>query len=202
AYIAEGCVACHTQQVRPLEMDADFGRPSARDDYARIGGPLDMWRPYAPAVLGSARIGPDLSDVGSRQPAETWQYMHLYNPRTVVEDSIMPAYPWLFEVTDNPDEDAFVVPLPDEFAPGDDLQVVPNDRGQALVAYLFALKQPIERQAGQAASGASREKSQDESEAKTTASTTTANGETLYSNNCAACHQASGQGVPGAFPPL
>lgn len=199
-YISEGCVSCHTQQVRPLDMDSNFGRASAPEDYARIGGPLSVWQPYTPAVLGSARIGPDLSDVGTRQPAETWQYLHLYNPRTVVEDSIMPAYPWLFDVTDSPADDATVVPVSGRFAPGGDLKVVPNERGEALVAYLLALKQPLDRQPAARAKdddGASDDDGVDSGEPAWAA-----RGESLYANNCAACHQASGQGVPGAFPPL
>ncbi|MBN8773100.1 MAG: cbb3-type cytochrome c oxidase subunit II, partial [Thiobacillus sp.] len=89
-YIAEGCIACHTQQVRPLKMDAVWGRPSAPGDYAHLK-PLDIWQPYAPAVLGSERTGPDLTSIGTRQPSETWQYLHLYNPRAVSPDSVMPA---------------------------------------------------------------------------------------------------------------
>ena len=96
-YIAEGCVYCHTQQVRPLKMDAIWGRPSAPGDYAYVR-PSSVWQPYAPAILGSERTGPDLSNVGARQASEVWQYMHLYNPRSVVPDSVMPAFPWLFEV--------------------------------------------------------------------------------------------------------
>ena len=51
-YISEGCGYCHTQQVRPLEMDAIWGRPSAPGDYAFVQ-PASAWQPYAPAVLGS-----------------------------------------------------------------------------------------------------------------------------------------------------
>ena len=64
----------------------------------RVRAAGQMWQPYAPAVLGSERTGPDLSNVGARQASEVWQYLHLYNPRSVVEGSIMPAFPWLFDV--------------------------------------------------------------------------------------------------------
>ncbi len=141
AYVSEGCVACHTQQVRPLEMDAVWGRPSAPGDYAYVT-PSSWWAPYAPAVLGSERTGPDLTNVGARQSSDVWQYMHLYNPRSVVPDSIMPAYPWLFErVTTVPSGKA-AVPVPAGFAPKDGSQIVPNAKGEALVAYLLSLKQP------------------------------------------------------------
>lgn len=197
-YISEGCVSCHTQQVRPIEMDSNWGRPSAARDYARLGGPMDVWRPYTPAVLGSARIGPDLADVASRQPAETWQYMHLYNPRSVVSDSIMPAYPWLFTTTLNPADDATVVPVPEVYAP-DNGKVVPNERGKALVAYLLSLKQAAR---SEPPSQQSASESGQTSGSKDQASETSADGANLYGNACASCHQGNGQGLPGAFPPL
>lgn len=146
-YVSEGCVACHTQQVRPLEMDAVWGRPSAPGDYAYVR-PESVWQPYAPAVLGSERTGPDLSNVGARQASEVWQYLHLYNPRSVVEGSVMPAFPWLFEVKAKAANGESVVPLPKPYAPrGGD--VVPNARGKALVAYLLGRRQvPIEGYGG------------------------------------------------------
>ncbi|HUH37874.1 MAG TPA: cbb3-type cytochrome c oxidase subunit II [Spongiibacteraceae bacterium] len=197
-YIAEGCVACHTQQVRPLQMDAVWGRPSLPEDYAGLG-PIDVWRPYTPAVLGSARVGPDLSNIGARQPSATWQYLHLYNPRTVVPASIMPAYPWLFEAA--PD-DATALEIPEPFNPGN--QVVPTEEGKALVAYLLSLRQstaaasdtaaPDKKPAAPAAEAASS--------GTTTRTASGPDGAALYSNNCASCHQANGQGLPGIFPPL
>jgi cytochrome c oxidase cbb3-type subunit 2 len=145
-YVSEGCVACHTQQVRPLEMDAVWGRPSAPGDYAYVY-PIDVWHPYAPAVLGSERTGPDLSNVGARQASDVWQYLHLYNPRSVVSGSVMPGFPWLFDVKIEAADGEFVVPLPKPHAPNG--VVVPNARGRALVAYLLALRQvPIEGYGG------------------------------------------------------
>jgi len=198
-YIAEGCVACHTQQVRPLAMDRRWGRPSTPQDYARLGGPMDLWRPYTPAVLGSSRNGPDLSDAGSRQPAETWQYMHMYNPRSVVADSIMPAYPWLFRVVAEPDPDATVVGLPEAFRPAEGT-VVPTPRAEALVAYLLSRRQPAEA----AAEGASADGGTggDAEAAAARPAESAAQGSKLYATHCAACHQTGGAGVEGAFPPL
>lgn len=193
-YIAEGCVGCHTQQVRPIPMDKVWGRPSAPSDYANLG-PMDVWRPYAPAVLGSERVGPDLSDVGARQPSETWQYMHLYNPRAVVKASIMPAFPWLFTVTEHPADDAVVVPVSPPYAPTNG-KVVPNERGKALVAYLLSLHQQAEKTQSPQIPAPQASTSQAQP------GVATANGDTLYSNNCASCHQANGEGLPGAFPPL
>jgi len=68
-YVAEGCVYCHTQQVRPIAQDTSrYGRPSVPADYARLA-PQDIWR-QTPSILGTERTGPDLSNVGERQPSE------------------------------------------------------------------------------------------------------------------------------------
>lgn len=138
-YISEGCVACHTQQVRPLAMDQVWGRPATPGDYAN-DLPHDVWRPYAPAVLGSERTGPDLTNVGVRRSSDVWQYIHLYNPRAVMPDSIMPAFQWLFEVVENPSPADVIVPMPSAFAPKNG-KVVASARAKALVAYLLSLKQ-------------------------------------------------------------
>ena len=58
-YMREGCGFCHTQFVRDLPMDRPYGRPSQASDYA-----LDD-----PPMLGTQRTGPDLADVGARQPS-------------------------------------------------------------------------------------------------------------------------------------
>ncbi len=151
-YVSEGCVACHTQQVRPIEMDSVWGRPSVPGDYARVE-PQGALSPYAPAVLGSSRTGPDLTNVGVRQASDTWHYLHLFNPRIVVPDSVMPAYPWLFEVVDEAGADDVVVPVSGERAPADG-QVVATERARALVAYLLSLRQPaIEAAADHGAGG-------------------------------------------------
>lgn len=203
-YVSEGCVACHTQQVRPIEMDSTWGRPSAQRDYANLGGATQWWRPYAPAVLGSARIGPDLSNIGNRQPSEAWQYLHLYNPRSVVKDSIMPAHPWLFEVVQSPDEDATVVSVPDPYAP-DEGKVVPTPEGEALVSYLLSLKQPKGASGAGTADGsekASTAGKDDKAGETDTGAEGLPDGQSVYSQNCASCHQSSGQGVPGVFPSL
>jgi cytochrome c oxidase cbb3-type subunit 2 len=84
-YIRESCSVCHSQQVRPLL--AEVKRYGA---YARAGE-FAYDRPF---LWGSKRTGPDLLRVGGKY-TDTWQRIHLVNPRAVVPSSIMPAYPWL-----------------------------------------------------------------------------------------------------------
>ena len=76
-YVSEGCSYCHTQQIRPLSTDTVFGRPSAPGDFAY----------QTPELLGSERTGPDLTNIGVRQPSPVWQYMHLFEPRVGGADS-------------------------------------------------------------------------------------------------------------------
>jgi cytochrome c oxidase cbb3-type subunit 2 len=86
-YIREGCTTCHTQMIRPLAAEvARYGAPSEAED--------DVYE--HPHVWGSKRGGPDLYRVG-RKYSDHWQAMHLRNPRSVIPESNMPAYPWLFE---------------------------------------------------------------------------------------------------------
>jgi len=72
-FISEGCVGCHTQQVRNLDMDKVWGsRPGVSADYAG-NTRTDFWRNTA-TLMGSERTGPDLTNVGIRQPARTGIY--------------------------------------------------------------------------------------------------------------------------------
>lgn len=186
-YVSEGCMYCHTQQVRPLELDKVFGRPSAPEDYSYLK-PIDGLR-MTPAVLGSERTGPDLSNIGSRQPSETWHHIHLYNPRAVVKSSIMQAYPWLYEIKENPDSNDLIIPVPEEYAPKNG-KVVATQQAKDLVAYLLFLKQkPIE------GFSASQNESND-------IKSISSKGAQLYNTNCASCHQQNGEGIKGIFPPL
>lgn len=129
-YVSEGCEYCHTQNVRPLKQDEVFGRPSVAGDYAY----------ETPELLGDHRNGPDLTNIGGRQPSKTWQYIHLWDPRAVVHDSIMPRYTWLFTVKPTSAAGDEVVPVPPDFGPPKGV-VVTTAQSRALVAYLEALKQ-------------------------------------------------------------
>jgi mono/diheme cytochrome c family protein len=86
-YISEGCVECHTQQVRPIGTDVGLGPVSIAGDYAN----------ESPALLGLHRFGPDLMHIASRgEPFDaTIVAAHLENPRSVVPWSTMPSYSYL-----------------------------------------------------------------------------------------------------------
>ncbi len=209
-YVANGCSYCHTQQVRPLLQDKVFGRPSAPSDFAY----------QTPELLGSERTGPDLTNVGVRQSSAVWQYIHLYNPRAVVPQSVMPAFDWMFKVVDKAPPGVSAVPLPNAYAPAHGV-VVPSHQVEALVAYLLSLKQPALPDAGGSASAMPGMNSTTSASAPTDASGASAargapggssgaaargddavKGKALFTANCAACHQANGEGLPGAFPAL
>lgn len=198
-FISEGCVACHTQQVRNIEMDNMWGdRPSMPSDYYYSKKRLDIWR-QSPSLLGSERTGPDLTNVGKRQPGDQWHLLHLYNPRIVVEESIMPAYPWLFNHTEKPHKDAITLEIPDKYKKGKG-QVVASEKALQLVAYLKSLKQaPVMPEQAENFIPAKPKKSV---AASTGGEAALPDGGQLYQTTCMACHQSNGKGIPGAFPPL
>ncbi|MEY4640908.1 MAG: hypothetical protein RLZZ227_902 [Pseudomonadota bacterium] len=86
-YIREGCHVCHTQQVRPLVAEVERYGPYSR------AGEFVYDRPF---LWGSKRTGPDLHRIGGKY-SDAWHEAHLLDPRSMVSDSIMPAYPWLAE---------------------------------------------------------------------------------------------------------
>jgi cytochrome c oxidase cbb3-type subunit 2 len=201
-YVANGCSYCHTQQVRPLPQDQPFGRPSAPGDFAY----------QTPELLGSERTGPDLTNIGARQPSAVWQFIHLYNPRAVVPDSIMPSFEWMFDVVDKAPEGVTPVALPKAYAPTHGV-VIPGPEATALLAYLQSLKQtPLPGADAAASSGVEMDAHSDataqaSSGAAAPAPANAGNydaaaGEQLFATNCAACHQATGEGIPETFPPL
>jgi cytochrome c oxidase cbb3-type subunit 2 len=196
-YISEGCVACHTQQVRNIEMDEVWGeRPSMPSDYFYSKQRMDIWR-QSPSLLGSERTGPDLTNVGNRQPGAEWHLMHLYNPRSVVPQSIMPSYSWLFIEKDTAtvDEADVIVPISPPFGQDQNKRIIATEEVLQLVAYLQSLKQlRVGEDAGSKFIPSSREKEQN--------TTTELDGEQLFLSTCSACHQSNGKGVVGAFPSL
>jgi cytochrome c oxidase cbb3-type subunit 2 len=86
-YIREGCNNCHSQMIRPLRAETE------RYGHYSVAGEFVYDHPF---LWGSKRTGPDLARVGKRY-SDAWHRAHLYNPRDVVPESNMPAYPWLFD---------------------------------------------------------------------------------------------------------
>lgn len=202
-YIAENCVSCHTQQVRNIEMDNVWGeRPSIPSDYYFSKKRMDVWR-QSPSILGSERTGPDLTNVGKRQAGEEWHLLHLYNPRSVVKESIMPGYPWLFIEKQEQDiaSNDKVVPVPASFLRHPSKKIVATQQALDLVAYLQSLTQPELQDEGTAAFIAAIKKKKIR-EQESGQESNLLDGAALYASTCAACHQADGKGLPGAFPPL
>lgn len=93
-YVREGCYGCHSQMIRTLESEV------LRYGHYSVAGESVYDRPFQ---WGSKRTGPDLARVGGRY-SDDWHHVHLTNPRDVVPDSNMPAYPWLTQSLVDPDE--------------------------------------------------------------------------------------------------
>jgi cytochrome c oxidase cbb3-type subunit 2 len=84
-YIREGCYGCHSQMIRPFRAETErYGHFSLASEFVYD-------RPFQ---WGSKRTGPDLHRVGGRY-SDDWHYAHMMDPRSVVPESNMPAYPWL-----------------------------------------------------------------------------------------------------------
>ena len=89
-YIAEGCIHCHSQYVRPGTADEERWGPAR---------PLAEMEKQRPPLFGNRRQGPDLQNVGARRSPE-WLRQHLKQPRAVMPGSRMPAYGHLFRTGD------------------------------------------------------------------------------------------------------
>ena len=151
-YIANGCVYCHSQQPRAKAFAPDFERGWGR---ATVAGDYVYDKPH---LLGTMRTGPDLMNIGVRQPSEDWHLGHLYQPRAYVPGSIMPAYPFLFELKVKADKEDRVVKLPPSAEPVDQVVVARPD-ALDLVKYLQSLDRSfpvLASPAAPAASGATK----------------------------------------------
>ncbi len=93
-YVREGCFNCHSQMIRPFRAETE------RYGHYSVAGESVYDHPFQ---WGSKRTGPDLARVGGRYSDE-WHRVHLENPRDVVPESNMPAYPWLAKTTLVPDD--------------------------------------------------------------------------------------------------
>jgi len=135
AYASSGCVYCHSQQVRQVGYGSDLergwgSRPTVARDYMRQN----------PVFLGTMRTGPDLANIGARQPSSMWHHQHLYQPTVVSPGSIMPSYRYLYRTQKiEGQKSANAIDLLPPDAPADGYEVVPTYEAEALVAYLLSL---------------------------------------------------------------
>lgn len=149
-YIANGCLYCHSQQIRDPAFTTDVDRGWGN----RATVPADYYydRPH---LMGTMRTGPDLINVGQRLPSEDWQLIHLYDPRALNDWSIMPGFPFLFEEKAPNEVKATdrVVKIPGPRAPKN--VVVAKEEALALVDYLLSLKRtyPVQEGAPSVATG-------------------------------------------------
>jgi cytochrome c oxidase cbb3-type subunit 2 len=114
----------------------DFGPDSLRG-WGRASVPGDYFYDD-PHLMGTSRTGPDLLNIGARQPSDDWHLLHLYQPRSVAPGSVMPAYRFLFleKAAAAPAERVVTVPAP--WGPPGKVVVATPD-AVALVAYLKSL---------------------------------------------------------------
>lgn len=136
-YIRDGCHVCHTQMVRPLRAETE------RYGHYSVAGESVYEHPF---LWGSKRTGPDLARVGTRY-SDDWHRTHLLNPRDVVPESNMPAFPWLAESqVDGASLPARMralrtvgVPYGDEDIAGAEAAVAGKTEMDAMIAYLQQL---------------------------------------------------------------
>jgi len=147
-YAANGCVYCHTQQVRSASSGADIIRgwgtaTDASDDKKQVirrTYPRDyIWQHQV--FLGNNRNGADLSNVAQRFPDAAALYRYLYDPTVLNDHSSMPAYRFLFieqKISGQPSTEALSLTGAD--APPAGYEIVPSAGAKSLVAYLLSLK--------------------------------------------------------------
>lgn len=136
-YVREGCYLCHSQMVRALRAETERYGPFSTAEESVYDRP-HQW--------GSKRTGPDLARVGGKYSDE-WQHQHLLDPRSVVPESNMPAYPWLLKKTlDGADIEARMRtlrklgdPYSDADMAGARAAVEGRSEMEALIAYLQGL---------------------------------------------------------------
>jgi len=138
-YRAMGCIYCHSQQVRPEGFGADLERG--------WGNRRSVPRDYIlqnPPYLGTMRTGPDLANIGMRQPSEEWHYLHLYDPQITSPGSVMPSFKFLYDTTVGKQPSSPlgspVIQLPESYA-SQPTWIVPTKDAMDLVSYLQSLQQ-------------------------------------------------------------
>jgi len=144
-YVREGCYNCHSQMVRPFRAEVE------RYGHYSVAGEFVYDHPFQ---WGSKRTGPDLHRVGGRY-SDDWHRIHLLNPRDVVPESNMPAYPWLARAPANAEDieakmralRAVGVPYTDEEIAKAKAELKGKTEMDALIAYLQVLGIALKPQA-------------------------------------------------------
>ncbi len=136
-YVREGCFNCHSQMIRPFRAE------TLRYGHYSVAGEFVYDRPFQ---WGSKRTGPDLQRVGGKY-SDDWHRLHLLNPRDLVPESNMPAYPWLAKTAVDPADMApklrtlqrLGVPYTEQDVEGAAQAVQGKTEMDALIAYLQSL---------------------------------------------------------------
>ena len=142
-YVREGCYGCHSQMVRPFRAEVERYGPYS------VAGEFVYDHPFQ---WGSKRTGPDLHRVGGRY-SDDWHRLHLLNPRDLVPESNMPAYPWLAKAPANAEDiEAKMralrrvgVPYTDEQIASAKKELFERSEMEALISYLQVLGTAIKR---------------------------------------------------------
>jgi len=215
-YVSLGCTTCHTQQVRLVEagFDVERGwgkRPSVPRDYIF----------HEEVNIGNTRVGPDLANVGQRGYSDEWLHIHLFQPQIVVPDSICPPSPFLYQTVSNKTSNAIEVK---EFSdePSSTKFIVPTLRANRVISYLNSLKQDYELpemsfidekedeidKESESADEITEIVAKSTSELPVWLANQISSGKEVYmkvgpgGGMCFTCHQPTGLGLPGQFPPL
>jgi cbb3-type cytochrome c oxidase subunit II len=196
-YSREGCAYCHTQQIRYLQADM-----------ARFGAPTLAWetRFDFPHLWGTRRIGPDLAREGGTH-SEDWHFAHLFAPRSLAPDSVMPAYPSLFDgSSDRPRQEARdLVQYLDTLGRAREL-AGPEGEAHARAGCNCSADEMAQMAFHAAELNANPARARRQGTApKLAAAGNRERGLQLYTHNCAGCHgsrgEADGPGAPGLRPP-
>ena len=225
-YVKLGCITCHTQQVRLFTKKGPKGKrivEAGLDVERGWGKRASMARDYVlqnHVMLGNTRIGPDLANVGHRGFTDEWLHSHLFDPQATVAGSICPPSPFLYEIKDEAsdgtiDVHAYRHDHSDHNSSESSQHIFPTLRANKIVAYLQSLGQNYELP--EMAYFNANEEDDAELPAEGNASSTElpkwlssqiSSGKEIYmkaatgGGMCFTCHQSSGLGLAGQFPPL
>ena len=210
-YLSLGCATCHTQQVRLVDagFDVERGwgkRPSVARDYILQNE----------VNIGNTRVGPDLANLGMREYSDEWLHQHLFEPQSLIQKSICPPNSFLYDIQDSNVSGS----IPINSDSNRTRFVKPKIKANRIVAYLKELRQDYElpemsfvEDKIQDVLLVAEDDNDDNDDNNTTElpawlANQIASGKEIYMKAapggglCFTCHQPSGQGLAGQFPPL